>query len=299
MSINAAVLSLSQTAEIKIKDIGQSLLTLYAYDNLDIDLKHTVPTVEKPQATLVHLTSGTMLPLHHNIKLEDFNFSEELWKNSKLNPNTRPQDVPFISIEELISKIHPKAENHPSGLTQHDLYNKWKFLFDLIHFGPEGFRKFKSKLGEPDWIDRISEEKTSQVPLHGINISPSTPAQNAEALDNFFHQTEVGDSPDNPKILNPKNYVILVSGDLLTAQHKSHPDIFTLDEFSQTNLTWKDLENIAEKLVLEYVANAEVNELHDRSSNLQDEQHENILIQQQYFLLYEEISYALNHGDIG
>jgi hypothetical protein len=36
----------------------------YAYDNLDIDLKHSVPTIEKGQETLIHLTTGTMLPLH-------------------------------------------------------------------------------------------------------------------------------------------------------------------------------------------------------------------------------------------
>ena len=30
-----------------------------------------------------------------------------------------------------------------------------------------------------------------------------------------------------------------------------------------------------------------------------DEQLENMILREEYFLLYEEISYALNHGDIG
>ena len=79
-TIHNAIINLSKEAGNGIRQLGQSLLTLYAYDNLDIDLKHSVPTVEKQQDTLIHITSGTMIPLYHRAKFEDLNCSDELWR---------------------------------------------------------------------------------------------------------------------------------------------------------------------------------------------------------------------------
>ncbi|KAF8237302.1 hypothetical protein L208DRAFT_1248581 [Tricholoma matsutake] len=44
------------------------------------------------------------------------------------------------------------------------------------------------------------------------------------------------------------------------------------------------------------VIHAKTEQLHDE---LHDELHENMLLQQQYFLLYEQMSFALNMGDTG
>ncbi|KAF8900876.1 hypothetical protein CPB84DRAFT_1680201, partial [Gymnopilus junonius] len=60
-SINDTVKSLSKQAGNVMQKLGRTFLTLYAYDNLDIDLKHSVALVERPQDTLIHLTTGTML----------------------------------------------------------------------------------------------------------------------------------------------------------------------------------------------------------------------------------------------
>jgi hypothetical protein len=54
--------SLSKESQTEIQKLGQTLLTsYYAYDNLDIDLKHAVPTIEQEtaSATLIHLTLAT------------------------------------------------------------------------------------------------------------------------------------------------------------------------------------------------------------------------------------------------
>ena len=77
-SINSAIKSLSKQVDIAIRHLGQSLLVSYAYDNLDIDLKHSVPTAENPQETLAHLSTMTMLPYHPSIKLENLSYSQEL-----------------------------------------------------------------------------------------------------------------------------------------------------------------------------------------------------------------------------
>ncbi|KAF8235587.1 hypothetical protein L208DRAFT_1256144, partial [Tricholoma matsutake] len=44
---NEMVNSLSKELHTEIQALGQTLLALYAYDNLDLDLKHAVPTIEK------------------------------------------------------------------------------------------------------------------------------------------------------------------------------------------------------------------------------------------------------------
>lgn len=76
------VQELSREAEIQMCSLGQTCLLLYAYDNLDIDLKHLMPTLERSEDTLVHLTSATMLPLKHGITLEDLKCSESLLTSS-------------------------------------------------------------------------------------------------------------------------------------------------------------------------------------------------------------------------
>jgi len=76
-AINSAVTNLSKQSKAEMWHLGESFLTSYAYDNLDINLKHSIPTIEKLQDTLIHLTSGTMLPLNHRVTLEDLNCSEE------------------------------------------------------------------------------------------------------------------------------------------------------------------------------------------------------------------------------
>ena len=215
-AINSAVTNLSKQSKAEMRRLGESFLTSYAYDNLDIDLKHSIPTVEKPQDTLIHLTSGMMLPLNHGVTLEDLNCSEELWKKSANNPSARRWDLPSIKVEDLLS-LHPEDDN-PSGLLQRERFNAWKFLHDLINFGPKYFRKYGRELGDPEVIEQIPLVKTSQVPNKALDISPNAPAQNAEALEAFSWQAGIGDSTENPKAHNINNQVTLVFGDLLTGE---------------------------------------------------------------------------------
>ncbi|KAF9489358.1 hypothetical protein BDN71DRAFT_1401771, partial [Pleurotus eryngii] len=69
--IKQVVSSLSKKAEDSMKALGKTVQALFAYDNLDIDLKQSVPTIENSDETIVHLTTGTMLPLHHTTTLDE------------------------------------------------------------------------------------------------------------------------------------------------------------------------------------------------------------------------------------
>ena len=215
-TISTAVSNLSKESSSNIQKLGRTLLTLYAYDNLDVDLKHLVPTVENPLNTLVHLTTGSMLPVIHDITLDDLNCAEFLWKRYQHNFHALPQDIPNIPFEKLF-EIHP--EDTTSGPSRRKSFNAWKYTYDLIEFGPPYFHKFRRNLGDPKVVEAIPVVKTFQTPLRTLDISPSSPGTNASALEMFFLQSSVGDPNRTPGAQDPQNQVILISGDLLTIQH--------------------------------------------------------------------------------
>jgi hypothetical protein len=124
-TICQATRNLSNEAGATIQTLRQGLLTLCAYDNLDIDFKPSIPTAKKPQDTLVHLTMGTVIPLHPDIKSNDLNCSDELWNKYYRNSSLRRQDLPPIPFYNLY-KIHSK-QPHVSGLTQHQRYQVYKY----------------------------------------------------------------------------------------------------------------------------------------------------------------------------
>ena len=393
-SINNAVTNLSREADSKIRELGTSFLTSYAYDNLDIDLKHSVPTLENSQETLIHLTSGTMLPLH-DVALDDLNCSDQLWAKSRLNPDIPRNTVQKVDIVDLMG-IHPE-QDHPSGLLRDERFNAWKFLHDLLNYGPEAFQKYKVKLGDPEVVDAIPLKKTTQVPNTALDVAPSTPAQNAEALEAFFKQAGIGDPKENAHMQSTGNFVVLVFGDLLTGErirslmesrseektpwrrlqfvvyvmglfhlkmacadaiwrifidpkearedenslskhvgqirpketgkidtnpgfrrmHEviQHVGIVSrldcwvneaqkqgfksLEEFAASNPSWEYLQKISYQLAVEHIAGPDMSSLRAETEQSHDKQHENTLLRQQYFLLYEQMSFALNMGDIG
>ncbi|KIL58125.1 hypothetical protein M378DRAFT_86931 [Amanita muscaria Koide BX008] len=83
------------------------------------------------------------------------------------------------------------------------------------------------------------------------------------------------------------------------AVQKKLPHINSLEEFAKTKPTLTDLRTIANELVHDTVADHKLSSLRLKPESERDEQHENAILLQQYFLLYEEISYSMNAGDIG
>ncbi|KII86191.1 hypothetical protein PLICRDRAFT_114818 [Plicaturopsis crispa FD-325 SS-3] len=398
-AINDAVTSLSQESVNELQKLGRTLLASYAYDNLDIDLKHSVPTAEKPHDTLIHLTTGTLLRLDHDVTHDDLNCSEELWKKSNNNPKANKSDIPASVNYDKLLVLHPE-EDHPSGLLRRERYNAWVFLHDLVHHGPEYFKRFVDDLKEPETVEKIPVVKSKQVPAKTADVNPSTVAANGDALGNLFAQGGVGDSKEKPSVRDIVNFVILVFGDLLTGerirslqtsrseektpwrryqfvvyvmglfhlkmacadaiwrtfiqpkkakldanslinhvkllrpketgkieskpgfrrmheviQHvgivsrldcwrvyaeKRDKKFTTLDEFAKSRPSWETLQELASQLSREEVANPEQwSSLRQEKADVRDEQRENSLLRQQYFLLYEELVYAMNEGDIG
>jgi len=370
---------------------------MYAYNNLDIDLKQLVPTAENPQNTLVHLTTGTMIPLEHQITASDLDCSDFLWKKHQNNLDARPHDLPRVTFEQLL-ELHPKTIP-PDGLHRRKRFNAWKYLSDLVEFGPPYFQKFKKNVGDPEVVEAIPLVKTTQVPMRTLDISPNTPGTNATALEAFFKGAGVGDPTIIASVHDPKNLVMLVSGDLLTVQHlhslrasraeestswgrmqfivlvmglfhlkmacadsmwrifihnkaaQTDPNnlmahvsqirpketrkietklgfrrmheciqhvgivsrlevwriaaatkmlnVTTLDDFAKLEPDWELLQEMANMIVMWNGTSAKFSRMRTRKSGERDKQFENMILHEEYFLLYEEILHGLNHGDIG
>ena len=70
----------------------------------------------------------------------------------------------------------------------------------------------------------------------------------------------------------------------------------TLDEFAKSEPTWASIHAMIQQVVRN--SEVEIDELRAKDAGERDKQRENILLMHKYFLLYEEISYTMNHGDI-
>ncbi|PSS11000.1 hypothetical protein PHLCEN_2v3351 [Hermanssonia centrifuga] len=159
---------------VEILKLGQTLTAAYAFDNFDVDLKPSVPTIEKSSDTLKHLTSGLLFSLSHIISPHNLRCSAELWKKLQLNDESDnlPEDLAPLPDWRNLLRIHPKhSELDSHGMSSRDRWNAWKFLHDLCHHGPEYFAQFRAILGEPEVIEEVPLVKTKLVPARAIDIN--------------------------------------------------------------------------------------------------------------------------------
>ena len=218
-AIHAAIRSLSAESHHAMQQLGRTLLAAYAYNNFDIDLKTTTPTIEKSTDTLEHLTSGLLFPLMHGVVREDLRCSRALWERSPLNLHA---DRSLMTVprgwEDLLSLQKDLPDN--AGLTCRDRFNSWKIMSDLIQFGPSYFSKFKDHLRAPEIIEAVLLVKTPIIAAHAMDLSNSTVSGNISSIVNLLQQggVENPDNVDDPEMSDFSEYVILFHGDLGTAE---------------------------------------------------------------------------------
>lgn len=73
----------------------------------------------------------------------------------------------------------------------------------------------------------------------------------------------------------------------------------TLQQYAESKPTWEQLQKQAAEMAINYVAGTDLDRNQRRADSERDQVNENMLLRQQMFLLYEELSYAMNEGDIG
>ena len=122
-------------------------------------------------------------------------------------------------MEQLLN-IHPEPDPEQfGGLSCHDCYNSWKFLFDLVHCGPVPFYALQAKIGKPDIMDQIPLTKTPITPAHAMNCSNSSVLGNIETILNLMEQGGLSDLNDMDakfEVVNVSPFVVLFHRDLGT-----------------------------------------------------------------------------------
>ncbi|KAG1839401.1 hypothetical protein DFJ58DRAFT_718552 [Suillus subalutaceus] len=73
----------------------------------------------------------------------------------------------------------------------------------------------------------------------------------------------------------------------------------SLEEFAGSESTWKDIKAMAHTLARNYIAGHQLWRMRRAPAAQRDVQYENGLLLNKYVLIYEELSYAMNIGDIG
>ena len=86
-----------------------------------------------------------------------------------------------------------------------------------------------------------------------------------------------------------------------TELQRQHPTTTSLGDYAETAPTQQHIEEMSNHLARFYVAGGDIDiyALRSRSPQRRDAQNENVLLMHQYFLLYEEMVFSLNQGDIG
>ncbi|KAG6371291.1 hypothetical protein JVT61DRAFT_9760 [Boletus reticuloceps] len=101
-------------------------------------------------------------------------------------------------------------------------------------------------------------------------------------------------------LLRPKETLTFTSkpGFRLYVQAKN-PRLTSLDDFASTKPTLEKLQSMADEIAQQFVITHQIQRLCRKREESRDLQFENTLLLNKYLLLYEELSYAMNCGDIG
>ncbi|KAM6491513.1 hypothetical protein JOM56_013082 [Amanita muscaria] len=226
-AIYDAIKSLSINARRALQDLGRTMSFAIAYDNVDVLLKTSVPTVEKTTENLRHLTSGLFFPLMHGVQCEDLKCSKELWEKSLFNPYNVDVLLDKKTYSDLVILLTDKLDE--DKLTARDHFVAWLFLRDLCTYGPVYFQKLLNDIGEPEALEAIPLVKTKILPAYTMEVNNSTTSGNIQAIDNLLEQAGILDpdkiSDDEHDLdFDVTDYILPFHGDLGTGEriHSIH-----------------------------------------------------------------------------
>ncbi|EPQ58924.1 hypothetical protein GLOTRDRAFT_23636, partial [Gloeophyllum trabeum ATCC 11539] len=323
-AIDHAISSLSEEAGREIRELGRTLLAAYAYDNFDVEIKHSVPTVQNPEDPILHLTSGTLLQLDHGVTREDLQCSEDLWLKSK--------QVPAAAMDENQSTVQGNANAMENLFRQGGIGDKReprtpKDSADiddhviLVHGDlstcerVQSLQKSRSEESTP-WrrfqfvvfvMGLFHLKMACADAIWKIFISPRAARDDETSLLKQVGEIrpketgKISSKPGFRRMHEVIQHVGIASRlDCWREQvHKLNHNIDSLEKWAAAKPTWEEIVTVSSHLVRNYVAGQELPTQRLRPGKVRDEQYENTLLKNQHCLLYEELTYAMNAGDIG
>ncbi|KAF8332942.1 hypothetical protein F5887DRAFT_1080554 [Amanita rubescens] len=211
--IHTAINSLSSNASLTLQELGQSRCIALAYDNFNVDLKVSVPVVEKSTETLKHLTSGLVFCLQHGVTSDDLRYSDYLWQRSEVNLDNLGPLGNRKTHKDLLQLFREPDEK---PLDSHAEFNIWVFLRDLVE-NVEGFEYIQGKIKAPESIEQLPVVKTEIYPAYAMDVNNSTVAGNIQAIECLMEQVGYGE-PSGEDAVDISKHVVLIHGDLGTGE---------------------------------------------------------------------------------
>ncbi|KAG1857237.1 hypothetical protein C8R48DRAFT_749020 [Suillus tomentosus] len=320
-AIHDAIRALSAQSCHVLQYLGQTLLAAYAYDNFDMHLKSTVPTAKKSVDTLKHLTSGLLFPLQHGVTRGDLKCSYELWQKSRINPQAMDVNNSTVAgnIQAIESLMMQGGICDPAEVEDDESPDVLEYIV-LVH-GDLGTGERIASL-QQHW----SIEKTPWRQFQHIVFVPGLFHLKMAAADAIWRaliqptsaRQDLTSLMHDIAQLRPRETGIFASKPGFRMMHQliGHDGICqrldcwrtevkhmnntheTLADFAMTKPSLDELKKIADRLAQEYVATYKLTRARQQPDEGRDKQYENNLLINKYFLLYEELSHAMNVGDI-
>lgn len=197
--ILSVIKSLSSEVAHSLHMLGQTLLASYAYDNVDVNLKTSMPVSKNPFESLKHLTSGLLLPLEHGVTRNDLRCLAKLWAKSPFNPDNEESPPDNKTYWNLMS-LYPEPQS--SSLMQQECFIKYLLLRDLCTHSAPYFQQFLAYLDAPEEIEPVPIVKTVVQPMFSMEANNSMTSGNLQALDRLLEQGGIYD----PDILDEESY---------------------------------------------------------------------------------------------
>ncbi|ESK96683.1 hypothetical protein Moror_6903 [Moniliophthora roreri MCA 2997] len=107
--------TLQKDRAIDVEELGQHLLSGITFDNIDINQSHATPNIHDKSSNLIHLTSGTFIPLQHGVTRADLDCSNELAEQIKIKGSKTFDDGEILKafIEEFPDPLYMSTKlNH-------------------------------------------------------------------------------------------------------------------------------------------------------------------------------------------
>lgn len=221
-SISRAIRSLSAESLSSLSALGKDLLIAYAYDNFDVLLKASKPTVENNIDPLKHLTSGLVFTLQHGVQPEDLRVSANLWEKYQYNDTS--QSAHKVTRLQMWTALVPRynalaAASTTTPLSRNTEFKVYLLLHDLIEHGPDYFKNFHNMLQYPEPIEeRIPINKTEIIPVQSMDISNSTVEGNIKTIEKLLDQTGLAQLQEEQHTVKIDPYIIMFHGDLGTGE---------------------------------------------------------------------------------
>ncbi|KAI0685844.1 hypothetical protein BC835DRAFT_1408708 [Cytidiella melzeri] len=329
--------------------VAATLIVVYAHDNLDIEFKPSVPTIERAGETSKHFTTSMVFPLLHGTTADDLRCSQYLWERSQLNIHAprylippKPTWLDLMREPESVEKIplaktpilplratmdnNSQVAGNISALT-HILSQVGVGDPRVVHADidiSEHVVLFYGDLGTGEKIEASLERRSIEgTPwlclqfvvfmacvdaLWKIFIQPGTARTDSTCLMkdvSILRPRETGTVASKPgfrrmhQIIQHAGICRRLDCWRVEAQRRD-PSHTSLQLFAASKPSLDYLKAVANHLAMNCVDRKEkLHNLRSQASSVRDRQYENNLLLHEYFCLYEEITFAMNHGDIG